>query len=256
MRAKLPYGDPRHQSTRRQNGDSLVGSAQKKVYSSDKGVPAEVRFGMNALSKTFDGSLYAKGIMVGEISNLSTRMADGIVLKECLEMLGGLQRSEQGDLETISESIWRTLCANRDSNGDPVPSLYRIAMLHLLQKFSTTCSIDTVELIAQGQPLYLENFLQRIQAVVWDRKVFRARACNSTGEYLVGLAPRESQVSDRVCILYGCSVPVTLRPRETSKGSCWQVIGECYVDGKMEGEALYGLTKTEIEALTIEFQLR
>ena len=44
--------------------------------------------------------------------------------------------------------------------------------------------------------------------------------------------------------------------RKTSKGSCWQVIGECYVDGKMEGEALYGLTKTEIEALTIEFELR
>lgn len=48
------------------------------------------------------------------------------------------------------------------------------------------------------------------------------------------LIPRKSQPRDSICILYGSSVPFILRKLENG----WENIGECYVHGIMNGEAL------------------
>ncbi|KAK6518738.1 hypothetical protein TWF506_005877 [Arthrobotrys conoides] len=57
---------------------------------------------------------------------------------------------------------------------------------------------------------------------------------------LFGLCPSDTDVKDLVCIIYGCSVPVILRlviapgplkPR-------YSIIGEAYVHGEMDGEAI------------------
>lgn len=50
----------------------------------------------------------------------------------------------------------------------------------------------------------------------------------------MGLAPMAAQIEDIICILYGCSVPVVLRPH---KGG-FQFVGECYIHGMMDGEAV------------------
>ena len=39
-----------------------------------------------------------------------------------------------------------------------------------------------------------------------------------------------------MCILYGCSVPVLLRQQSDEMG--YAVVGECYVHGMMDGEAI------------------
>ena len=44
-----------------------------------------------------------------------------------------------------------------------------------------------------------------------------------------------------ICILYGCSVPVILRPCAGNTGSgeaYYNLIGDCYLYGMMDGEAL------------------
>jgi hypothetical protein len=48
-------------------------------------------------------------------------------------------------------------------------------------------------------------------------------------------APHASQAGDRICVLNGGEVPFIIRPtgRET-----YELVGECYVDGIMDGEAL------------------
>ena len=51
------------------------------------------------------------------------------------------------------------------------------------------------------------------------------------------MARNENQKGDVVCILLGCSVPVLLRP-STDQKSCYEVVGESYVHGVMEGEAM------------------
>lgn len=52
----------------------------------------------------------------------------------------------------------------------------------------------------------------------------------------IGMAPRNAEKGDVICILFGCSVPIVLR-RSGHKDQ-YTVVGECYLDGHMEGEAL------------------
>ncbi|KAJ8124129.1 hypothetical protein ONZ43_g75 [Nemania bipapillata] len=54
---------------------------------------------------------------------------------------------------------------------------------------------------------------------------------------LFGLGPPDMKEGDYVCILIGCSVPVILR----DEGGPMKLIGESYVHGKMEGEAMEDL---------------
>ena len=52
----------------------------------------------------------------------------------------------------------------------------------------------------------------------------------------IGMASGKTIKGDLVCILYGCNVPVLLRKAER-EGEC-TVVGECFLDGSMSGEAL------------------
>lgn len=53
----------------------------------------------------------------------------------------------------------------------------------------------------------------------------------------MGLAPGEAKEGDRVIIVYGCSIPLLLRKVEEA-GDEWRLVGECYVYGLMDGEAI------------------
>jgi hypothetical protein len=66
----------------------------------------------------------------------------------------------------------------------------------------------------------------------------------------MGLAPITTRVGDAVCILFGGQVPFILRERDDFAHS---MIGECYVHGIMDGEAI-GNTRNKRD--TVEFMLR
>lgn len=67
----------------------------------------------------------------------------------------------------------------------------------------------------------------------------------------MGAAPRETQKGDLIYVLIGCSVPVILRKSE-GDGE-FEFIGECYVHGFMDGEAL--ATQDGGKTTTQEFKL-
>ena len=52
---------------------------------------------------------------------------------------------------------------------------------------------------------------------------------------LLGLGPRGLAKDDVVCILYGCGVPLVLRP---TRGGHYRLVGEAYVHSIMDGQAL------------------
>ena len=52
----------------------------------------------------------------------------------------------------------------------------------------------------------------------------------------IGAAPDEAQKGDMVYVLMGCSVPVVLR--KTARPDEYEFVGECYLHGFMDGEAL------------------
>jgi Heterokaryon incompatibility protein (HET) len=74
------------------------------------------------------------------------------------------------------------------------------------------------------------------------KKIYGRRLITTEMGY-IGLAPIASRRGDKVCVLFGCSTPVILRPLVDGE---YKFVGECYVHGIMEGEAMGKLEKEEI----------
>lgn len=89
-------------------------------------------------------------------------------------------------------------------------------------------------------PRASKSLMLRLRGIM--KKGFRRIAVTTEGH--VGVAPKGAQKGDLVCVLFGCSVPVVLRKCEQCDfiEPMYELIGEGYLDGFMNGEAL-GLTK-------------
>lgn len=55
----------------------------------------------------------------------------------------------------------------------------------------------------------------------------------------------QMRVGDFIVILLGCSTPLVVRPCDEVASGMYRVVGEAYVHGLMEGEAIEGLTAGE-----------
>ncbi|KAL7768395.1 hypothetical protein ACKLNR_002696 [Fusarium oxysporum f. sp. zingiberi] len=69
---------------------------------------------------------------------------------------------------------------------------------------------------------------------------------------VLGLCPPDTKEGDFICILLGCSVPGVLR--ETTDKRHMILIGEAYVHGKMDGEAMED-THRALETFSIKWQV-
>jgi len=77
--------------------------------------------------------------------------------------------------------------------------------------------------------------LKRFYGRLDDTVVGMARRLTVTEKGYLGMAASRAGKGDLICVLLGCSVPVLLRERD---GGAFEFIGECYVQGFMNGEAL------------------
>ena len=58
----------------------------------------------------------------------------------------------------------------------------------------------------------------------------------------MGMAPYSAHVGDLICVLFGGQTPFVLRKREPEG---YLLVGECYVHGIMDGEAIRGFEAGE-----------
>lgn len=56
----------------------------------------------------------------------------------------------------------------------------------------------------------------------------------------VGIGPKTLAEKDQLCILLGCNNPLALRSTQDSNSITYQVVGGCYVDSLLAGEAILG----------------
>jgi hypothetical protein len=85
---------------------------------------------------------------------------------------------------------------------------------------------------------------QRIRPACYGRRLI----WTDTGK--LGLVPRNTEASDMICVLFGCSVPVILRPKDGR----YIVIGECYIDGMMNGEAVLEYEMGKYQKMMFDIQ--
>ncbi|KAH7348375.1 heterokaryon incompatibility protein-domain-containing protein [Rhexocercosporidium sp. MPI-PUGE-AT-0058] len=71
------------------------------------------------------------------------------------------------------------------------------------------------------------------------RRLAIGRAFFTTAEGYIGVCPESAQIGDCVVVILGCEVPLVLRPYEDNKEN-FIVVGECYVPGIMNAEAILG----------------
>ncbi|TVY60686.1 hypothetical protein LSUE1_G008293, partial [Lachnellula suecica] len=215
----------------RTDADSLVGVPDHSYYNASRGSSVAAPLRIESYS-TLDNrkALFVKGFRIDTIAKLGPRASEGIILYEWLD-LGGC--ADIG--EVVPEEFWRTLVADRGPNGSNAPSWYNRAFLYCLHHLTPNGDINTNRLIAQCETSssLVVDFLQRVQSVIWNRKFLVSKQNG-----WIGLAPMATKTHDIICILYGCSVPVVLRPQKREDGGeFFELVGECYVHGVMDGGA-------------------
>jgi hypothetical protein len=211
-----------------------------------------------------DGTMYVKGWRLAVVANLSSRVAEGIIPRDCFEM-GGWKRPDRDVLEVpkVPDELWRTLVADRDPHGNNPPPWYPRACQICMAHTTVNGDLDIRKLIEGGKPGIMVQFLKRVECVIWNRKfiqselkTFEEIAGKTTEKRLFGLAPESAKTRDLICILLGCSVPVILREHRVSSDHYFELIGEAYISGMMDGEALGGKKMDELKNLCEKFKLR
>lgn len=199
------------------------------------------------------GILSAEGFCIGTIGDVSGAM-DSVVDGKWVKKLGWINSIHNEN--QVPDVLWRTLVADRGPDGGFAPHWYRRACLHVLADPKITDKDGYIKVSKYATRILGEmtaRYLRRVDTVTLKRCIFSSRSRMTDGETLFGLAPEMTKRHDLVCILFGCSVPVILREitggGEDTKGK-YELIGEAYVHGKMQGEAVKEWKKRGIKAQT------
>jgi hypothetical protein len=199
------------------------------------------------LVKKFDGTLHVKGFYLDVIGEkLTGRVVHGVIPVEAFEYGGWESKPEdEATPDHVPDRLWRTLVADRGPNGTNAPTWYRRACLECLMHRNPNGDLNTHEFKhLRDTPITMKSFLERVRSVIWCRKFFLT---DGRGKHkpLFGLAPPGTKQGDFICILFGCSVPVVLRKTPGRGKERYNFIGECYVHGNMDGEALSVVKRSE-----------
>jgi hypothetical protein len=230
------------------NAGNLVGGAERQnrpYYTASKGFIPSVMFEKNCVQprlNQFNGTLHIKGFKIDSIVRLSDRVLNGVIPSEAFE-LGGWPKKSTDTVypDYVPQRLWRTLVADRGPDGMNAPTWYRQACQVCLKHTDVNGNFNTNDSRNLGHAyasMAMRLFLERVRAVTWCRKFFLTEGNGAGWRPHYGLAPSEAKENDIICIFFGCSVPVVLRESKEQPGK-YLFIGECYVYGMMDGEAMH-----------------
>jgi len=234
----------------RENADSLVGVPGQSLYSAAGDTrPTDVEIIERPISSTdarIAKILSCKGIQIGMVGQITTPSLNGTIPADWLSLGGWLRKPD-----SPPDRLWRTIIADR-ANGSNPPSWYGKAFEYSFRRAAKS-NVDTDRLMKVcDHSANVQEFLRRLQTTTSNRMLFGmdfrftardTRHSPASGPPKhngpIGLGPAQTYEDDLICILFGCSVPVLLRPHPINH-SWYKVIGECFVYGMMEGQAIQG----------------
>ncbi|KAK6451755.1 hypothetical protein FP744_10008006 [Trichoderma asperellum] len=260
--------------TSRSNRNSVSGN-MKSRRSSIRLVPSDVE-----RKYQLSGVIKVGGLVLGKIKYQSDVMRGGIIPGEWVTRLGWRAEEKKN---RVPDTLWRLLVADRAAGGGKPPSWYQRACLHGLVDPRVSDNEGNIHSVTPPNRKISEmttEYFHRVETVVWNRRLFEAEAdvsrlsdvqvltpetkqamiifCRdfrsgpaSGPKSLFGLAPKEAEEGDLVCILLGCTVPVILRPIEDL--GMYKLVGEAYVHGVMDGEAM--ISSEVVDEMRIDFQI-
>lgn len=221
----------------RKRGDSFVGTPGRPIYQASKDFPffsfepkssqqnstqylEMVRFShFKEAIHSWTPRMRVKAAVIGTILTLGERAMEGTIPSGWFLMGDWNQR-----LAPVPEAFYRTLVADRTTDGSNPPSWYKRVFEHALVG-SGTGDVRLQRMITQSRSTVTTELLQRVQSVIWNRRfvITTDRAC--------GLVPANAQTGDIIVVLYGASVPMVIHPFASRN----ILVGECYIHGAMDG---------------------
>lgn len=223
----------------RQNADPLVGlpAPEQRNYSA-AGSRNIVKKALRFKKREQYYSMFAEGFKLDSIEHVFEIARLGNIPRDWAD-------SVDWDFKTQEppEQLWRTLVADRGPKGKNPPSYFPRACKEVMKKMPKGDMLNSGYLIDNCLCTIVAEFLRRVQAVIWNRRLIR------TTEGRLGLAPCNAEKDFAVCILYGCSVPVVLQ-----KVSKSQV--EIEDERKMDEEDLEIMRRTAAEKVQKAFKKR
>ena len=163
----------------------------------------------------------------------------------CVGIVDSVHDVGDQELSSVARRLWRALGQEEDmgvADDSNIDALCR-----------TLCGNDFCETYLpplQGRPrlqesqAYMLNLLKDNAGpiykdyIVFFRHYTKNRVFFTSKEGDIGLAPRRTELGDILCIVLGCHSPLVFRANEVGK---YTVVGECYLDGFMDGAGLLGM---------------
>ncbi|KAL8923554.1 MAG: hypothetical protein Q9208_004500 [Pyrenodesmia sp. 3 TL-2023] len=178
------------------------------------------------------GLLRVTGLSCAEISSVQTHMLDhnGVPPIRLIQLLARKLDLDATyiDGSQMIEAFCGMLCMDRwdDELAPTLAYCYpdRGSSLRLLRSI-----METSECEAES--------ISDLKYLNYVRNCVRGRCFITTKEGYIGLAPEAAKVGDKICVVLGCQMPLLLRPSFDGRHT---VVGGCYVQGLMRGEAILG----------------
>ena len=157
------------------------------------------------------------------------------------------------------EAFWRSLCGNRAYESDHVTDMpvewisvmQEVYAGHIAAEFMACTKVECgTDILSETDASntksqiegYPEAYAESNEGEAWDHirgtmnHVQHYRRFALT-EKSMGFVPHGAKSGMRIYILQGCSVPVVIRRCSDCHGpNAFNLVGDCYIDGVMEGE--------------------
>jgi hypothetical protein len=206
--------------------------SQKRISTSFVDMPIASGISVAEVEYTGEGSLKVLGVKVTTISDdhqihIHDPYVSGLAaaIRQCVPP-GGIRNGGE-----LFEKYCRTICGdNFQHRYDPPPNF--LASWYESKKILRT-------FLGPQEDVGLRESQDLVASRVFD-SVFSAmehRSFISTEAGHIGLAPLLAKAEDEVVVIPGCLSPMVLRPMDDGR---YQVVGECFILGLMDGEALLG----------------
>ncbi|CAO1599279.1 hypothetical protein XANCAGTX0491_003013 [Xanthoria calcicola] len=181
------------------------------------------------------GVLAVTAVCVAVVHGVNNDLAQSIpedsagsarVFRQLLSTLVGQDRSDSS-LSKL-HSLCVTLCAGWFSEKW-IPFHDSLPTYNDVHDYLTMLYEDLAEPpeLYSSSPAIIRNIIRMI----------KGRSLITSADGRLGLAPEGTEAGDLVFVVLGCRSPLILRPRGSLNH---EVVGECYMDGVMAGEALLG----------------
>jgi hypothetical protein len=195
--------------------------------------------------------LLTNGIIISSIAHLGKEAAmppyhglldnSNLLLKlrkciqECISLRDDSMKGSVGNAN--SGDIWRALAVDSTRSWTRLGSTYAIDLV----KFSDWLA-ESDDVVSSDTP---DAFLEYLEILnIRGIFIYRRFAIDSKGNMCI--VPFSAEQNDKIVVISGLSIPLVIREKVAGE---FEIIGECYLHGYMDGEALNGDGRTKFTQL-------